>query len=152
MSWPEICSILVVVASFSFQIAGAVLLLLWSIGKCDQKVKDMCVQNSGVLWENFDRTTTLSKDNLQSNAKLLYKNICAFLDIIIGYICGVFVADIPVSRWIVFCFVVIMTAVILGAGILLCNIVAKKNYPENQVVKMDDIAIKPGTSIYKEIK
>lgn len=79
--------VLITVFSFSFQIAGAVLLLLWSIRKCDAKIKEQCLESAGILSFQFDETGVyidIPKDDLQAVAKVTYKNIAAFVDILIG--------------------------------------------------------------------
>ena len=79
-------SVAVMVASFSFQIAGAIILLLWSLKKCDKKIKESCINDGPNIFEfgGAGKTyTTLSKSELQQKAKVVYLNIAAFIDIII---------------------------------------------------------------------
>ena len=74
--------IIIKVSSFSFQIAGAVLLLLWSLRKRDKRIKEMCLSGSETLWGEFGEhgcLTPIAKEDLQANAKVLYQNNCAFL-------------------------------------------------------------------------
>ena len=134
------CSILVTVASFSFQVAGAVILLLWSIGEADKKIKAQCLQNN-IYWGDFDEnglTTTLSKVDLQTNAKIIYRNIIAFIDIIVGYICAIFVDQLSLSDWCILMLVISCTTLILVVEWQLSAFIARKKYPEDQKIKWED--------------
>lgn len=147
-----ICSIAISVASFSFQIAGAVLLLLWSLGRCDKKIKEMCLEKDGILIWEFDNTTKVSAKELQENAITVYRNIVAFIDIIIGYVCAIFAVDPPISNWCVLDKVIISTGAILLAEMALTKYIAKKKYPRDQKIKVENDEIKEGTIVAREIK
>lgn len=130
--------IFVIVASFSFQISGAIILLLWSLGKCDNKIKKMCVNRGNPYWLDMDGNATVSKTDLQANAKTVYLNISAFANILLGYTCAIFVEDTYLSAWVVFGLVIIATIVVLCFDYLLTNWIAKVKYPCDQKVKVDE--------------
>ena len=128
-------SVLINVSSFAFQIAGAVLLLLWSIRKIDTKIKEQCLESAGILSFQFDESgiyTDIPKDDLQSVAKITYKNIAAFINILIGYTCAIFSAETPLPRWSIFVLVIVLTAIILWIENIYISHIAKKRYPENE--------------------
>lgn len=130
-------SVIITVSSFAFQIAGAVLLLLWSIRKCDTKIKEQCLESTGFLVSQFDATglyTDIPKDELQAVAKVTYKNIAAFVDILIGYTCAVFSAETPLPRWSIFVLVIVLTTIILWLENIYVSHVARKRYPEDERV------------------
>ena len=56
--------VLINTSSFAFQIAGAVLLLLWSIRKRDTKIKEQCLESAGILSFQFDETGAVSYTHL----------------------------------------------------------------------------------------
>lgn len=131
------CAVLISVSSFSFQISGAVLLLLWSLRKCDSKIKEQCLHAGDSLVGNFDETgtyTNIPKDNIQATAKIVYKNIAAFLDILIGYVCAIFSESIPLSKWSILLLVIIQTIVILLIENVVVGAVAKKRYSADERV------------------
>lgn len=133
----NIYAVLISVSSFSFQIAGAVILLLWSLRKCDAKIKAQCLHAGDNLWGIFDETgtyTEISKDNLRAAAQNVYKNIVAFIDILIGYICSIFSETTPLPKWIILVFVIVITALILLLENALVWIIAKKRYPKDERV------------------
>ena len=130
-------SVLINVSSFAFQIAGAVLLLLWSLRKCDAKIKEQCLEQAGILSFQFDETgvyTDLSKEDLQATAKVTYKNIAAFVDILIGYTCAIFSTETPLPRWSIFVLVIVLTAIILWVENVYVSHVARKHYPKDERV------------------
>lgn len=141
------------VASFAFQISGAIILLLWYLTNSDRKIKQMCLEeHDGILMFDFDGSTVLAKENLQSKAKTFYQNTFAFADILIGYTSAIFANNTTLSPCCIFTFVVITTVVILGIEILLSKALAKINYSSDQRVKLDDSELKPGTVVMKEVK
>ena len=124
-------SVAVMVASFAFQIAGATILLLWSLKKCDKTIKESCI-NDGPNWIEFDDSgkthTTLSKSLLQQKAKVVYLNIAAFIDIIIGYTCAVFLEDVNLCKWLILLFVIVLTVIIIIVEKLIVSIIARFKY------------------------
>ena len=124
-------SVAVMVASFSFQIAGAIILLLWSLRKRDKKIKESCINDGPNIFE-FDGSgktyTTLSKSVLQQKAKVVYLNIAAFIDIIIGYACAIFLEDVDLCKWVILILVIVLTAVIVIMEKLIVSIIARFKY------------------------
>ena len=140
--------IIVTIASFAFQISGAIILLLWYLINSDKKIKQSCLEDhDGILWFNMDRTTVLSKEDLQAKAKVFYQNTFAFVDILIGYTCAIFADNTALCPCCIFSFVVIVTVAILGIELLASKRLARVNYPNDQRVKLDDLTLKPGTTI-----
>ena len=134
--------VIINVASFSFQISGAIILLLSYLTNADQKIKRMCLdEHTGPLWGIFDKdglSTPVSKEQLQSNAKIFYKNSFAFLNILIGYTCAIFSGDINVCPYRIFTYVVFLTISILIIEILASNGLSKLIYREDQKIKTED--------------
>ena len=129
--------VLINTSSFAFQIAGAVLLLLWSIRKRDTKIKEQCLESAGILSFQFDETgvyTDIPKDDLQAVAKVTYKNIAAFVDILIGYACAIFSTETPLPQWSIFVLVIVLTTIILWVETVYVSHVARKRYPKDERV------------------
>ena len=135
------CMFVLFITSFSFQISGAVLLLLWSLTKCDKKIKKMSTE-SNLYWIEIDdkgEKIGLSKEKLQKNARTVYKNILAFFDILIGYFSAVFLKETQQGAWEKFVGVLILTIIIVFVEILIAKCIAKRNYPKDQDVYLDEI-------------
>ena len=126
------------VASFAFQISGAILLLLWSLNKCDQKIKKMSLAD-GLDFGDFNGNVTIDCKKLQSNAKTTYLNILAFLDIIIGYACAIFAKDSGLPPFCIFIWVALVTTIIVLFEQFLSAIIAKVKYSKDETVNINDL-------------
>lgn len=137
MQMVEICFIVVNALSFAFQIAGAAILLLWSLGGIEQKVVEMS-RDDGISMGDFYNGklyTTLSKEKLQANAKAVCLNIAAFADLLIGYTCAIFAGETSFPKWGMFLLVAILTVIILLAEKSAAICYATEKYPEALVVE-----------------
>ena len=124
-------NILISVGSYAFQVAGAIILLLWSLSNCDIKIKQMA-KGDEISWGGWDSNgtyLTLKKENLQESAEALYKNIVAFIDLLIGYGLAIFMTDVAISRICILVFVSITVIIILAIEFKIVHIIALKKYP-----------------------
>ncbi len=139
----DISLISIKVASFSFSIAGTVILRPWSIENSDKKIKEQFLHRNEILWGYFGEdglTTTLKKEDLQENTQVRYRKVFAFIDIIIGYIFAVFSGETPLSNWCILGLIIVSTSVILSGEWVLSKIISKKKYPKD--LKQNDYDIK----------
>ena len=149
------CATIIAVLSYAFQIAGALLLLLWCIGKCDANVVKDCFSNHPApLWLEMDEKgayTTVSKENLQESAKNVYLNIASFADLAIGYALAIFVTDLTIPRWLVLIFVAVLVVILLIAERFGIDALAKKKYPKDRRVYNDECKPKKGEIVYTDV-
>lgn len=146
-------SIAIKVASFSFQISGAAILLLWAVGSIDVKIKRMCLENNGMLMGEFDELETsvvLDKSDLQKNAVTVYRNIVALIDVIIGYTLAIFVSETSMPNWIILCAVIVLTIIILGLELGVISWLVRRKYPAN--LKVADDQVPNGTLVVRKIE
>lgn len=126
------CATIIAVLSYAFQLAGATLLLLWSIGKCDKKIKQMCIaeHGGGLIGTEDERGTHITIDckSLQRNAKTVYLNIAAFVDIISGYTLAILARPVDCSPWCVLAMVIVGTTGILLLNVGIVVLIAKIKY------------------------
>ena len=134
----SIIPIVINACSFSFQISGAIILLLWSLRKCDTRIKKMCLE-SNLQWLDFDGNTIISKKKLQSNAKNVFLNVCAFVNIAIGYGCAIFSQPTEICEWLLFLIVIATTTLIIVIEFIIVTIIAKLKYPTEQKVNVDKL-------------
>lgn len=135
------CMFVLFITSFSFQISGAVLLLLWSLTKCDKKIKKMSTE-SNLYWRTIDdkgEKICLPKEKLQENAKMVYKNIFAFFDILIGYFSAIFLGETQQCTCKKFVGVLISVFIIVLVEILIAKWIAKIKYKNDQDVYTNEI-------------
>lgn len=126
------CATIIAVLSYAFQLAGATLLLLWSIGKCDKKIKQMCIaeHGGGLIGTEDERGTHITIDckSLQRNAKTVYLNIAAFVDIISGYTLAILARPVDCSPWCMLAMVIAGTTGILLLNVGIVVLIAKIKY------------------------
>lgn len=136
------CATIIAILSYAFQLAGALLLLLWCIGKCDANVVKGCFNNHPTpLWLEMDERgyyTTVAKEDLQESAKNVYLNITTFTDLAIGYALAIFVTDVTIPRWLVLTFVAVLVVILLLAERFGIDALAKKKYPKDRRVYNDE--------------
>lgn len=126
------CAIAISVFSYSFQIAGAAILLLWSIGNCDKKIKRMCFEeHGGILMGTIDEKGahfTIDKASLRKNAKTLYLNIAAFADLVIGYALTILMQAVDLTPQCMLVSVAVVTLLLLLAEYGLAALAARIKY------------------------
>ena len=126
------CATIIAILSYAFQIAGAALLLLWSIGKCDKKIKQMCIaeHGGGLIGTEDEQGThiTIDSNSLRRHAKTVYLNIAAFVDIISGYTLAILARPVDYSPWCVLAMVIASTTGILLLNVGIVVLIAKIKY------------------------
>ena len=126
------CATIIAIMSYAFQISGAALLLLWSIGKCDKKIKQMCIaeHSGGLIGTEDEQGThiTIDSKSLRRNAKTVYLNIAAFIDIILGYTLAIFARPVDCSPLRVLAMVIAGTTGILLLNVGIVVLIAKIKY------------------------
>ena len=135
----ELSPVIISVASFSFQIAGAIILLLWSFGPFEKTVmKNYFEQPSsptfgrigdGNLW------TKITKEEQQITAKTVCLNRFAFIDIILGYVFSIFVKETSVASGYIFLSVIFLTILILLIEKISIRTYVRKKYTEDQEIE-----------------
>ncbi len=146
------CATIIAVLSYAFQLAGALLLLLWCIGKCDANVVKGCFNNhpTPLRLEMDERGyyTMVAKEDLQESAKNVYLNITTFADLAIGYALAIFVTNVTISRWLVLTFVAVLVVILLLAECFGIAALAKKKYPTDRRVYNDERKPQKGEIVY----
>lgn len=78
------------VGMLSFQLAGALLLLLNSLRSSKDAVIKNCFPGSNIAKRDENNNCTISKDQLRKSAHNIYLNIIAFADLVLGYFLAAF--------------------------------------------------------------
>ena len=130
------CATIIAVLSYAFQLAGALLLLLWCIGKCDANVVKGCFDNHASSYVGgFDEGgpfTMIPEEDLQQSAQNVYRNIATFANLAIGYALTIFMTDICISPWCVLIYVAIVVVLILAVEHFSINLIASKKYSSDR--------------------
>lgn len=145
----------ITILSFSFQIAGALILLSWTISNLDKKVVlEHLAQHDGLILKKEDNEmkVELKKDKLQAVTVVRYKNFFAAVNISIGYTCAIFAQNTDYSKSCTFLMVVMLTALIILAEFSLAKHIAKKMYPNDLLLSDSEIKIPEGTVGYEIVE
>ena len=133
---------IIAVLSYAFQLAGALLLLLWCVGKLDAKIVKGCLDNRpDPRAGRFDKDgcyRKLSKEELQESAKNVYLNIATFANLVIGYTLAIFMTDVCIPRWCVLICVIVVVALILGFEHFIVRVIAKRKYHTDRKIYEDE--------------
>ncbi len=135
MSCPELGKVFITVSSFAFQIAGAVILLIWSLHKPNKMVEAMAANNDGLHWLDMNGYTEISATKLQSTARTVYQNIFAFINLIIGYTCAIFSGNTTLEDLHIFALTILATILILLTEYLLIWLIAKMFFHTDRRIK-----------------
>ena len=127
------------VISIAFQLAGALILLMWSIrGARKSAIIERCFPGSNVAERDDDNNCKIEKLILQKKAYEVYLNILAFVDLIIGYLIAYFAVNYyePVCAVL---YTVLTTAVIIGIEMLVAYGAAKLRYKKDEIVPYEEL-------------
>lgn len=127
------------VISIAFQLAGALILLMWSIrGARKTAIIERCFPGSNVAERDDDNNCRIEKSKLRKTAYEVYLNIFAFVDLIIGYLIAYFTVNYyePVCAVL---YTVLTTAVIIGIEMLVAYGSAKLRYKKDEIVPYEDL-------------
>ena len=150
------CATIIAILSYAFQLAGALILLLWSIRKCDANVIKGCFDNQASIYASSDDDsgsfTVIPKEDLQQSSQNVYLNIASFVDLSIGYALAIFITDICISRCCVLAWVIISVFLILVIERFSVCLIAKKMYSADRKVHHDECKPKNGSLSYEITK
>lgn len=98
--------------SIAFQLAGAIILLLWSFGKVSKNAIEMCFPSIAAVDTDSEGNGILKKDILQRNVEKIFLNVWAFTCIVFGYIMSIFTSN-DLEYLLEKVIIVVLTTVIL---------------------------------------
>lgn len=127
------------VVSISFQLAGAVILLLWSIrGAKRDKIIAKCFPGSNIIDRDKENNCIIEKNRIQRAAREIYLNIFAFLDVIVGYVLGYFAVIVYEPVYAAIC-TILITAIIIGVEMLVVKILASIFFVRDEIVPYEKL-------------
>ncbi len=120
--------------SISFQLSGAVILLLWCLkGANKEQVIQKYFPGSSIVTRDDEDNCILVKEKLQAIASEVYINALAFIDLIVGYLVSYFTASTypPIVAVIL---TILTTVAIIFFERLIAKILAKRKYSVDLVI------------------
>ena len=131
-------SFIITVIAYSFQIAGAIVLLLFVFGQSSRKSIEIALSGHTALFLDKDKNLIIPKKELQNRAKELYKSRVSIICIFVGYFSAIFMEDIHCSPWVIALCVAILVLFILFIAHLIVCWTAKYNFPDDVILSKED--------------
>lgn len=127
------------VISIALQLAGALILLMWSIrGARKTAIIERCFPGSNVAERDDDNNCIIEKTKLQMTVYEVYLNILAFVDLVIGYLIAYFAVNYYEPACAVL-YTVLATAAIISIEMLLAYGFAKLRYKKDEIFPYEDL-------------
>lgn len=127
------------IGMLTFQLTGALILLLNCVKGSRKAVIKNCFPGSNIAERDENNNCTIPKSKMRESAHEIYLNIVAFGDLVIGYILAAFS---PISEFQIhdtLCAVCVSTLVLLLAEYYLSKLVAKLAYSKDELVPYSEL-------------
>ena len=122
--------------SISLQIAGALILLLWSLGNTKKKVIKSYFPGSNIAERDDNNRVCLRKEKL---AKDIYMNRIAFIFLIIGYGLSLFGELADYNEWKALVIIQIESICIIFIGLIISKLIAIIKFKEDIYVDYNSL-------------
>lgn len=126
------------VLSYSFQISGAVILLLGSLSATNKKILAAYFSAPSVVLRDDNDMCMLSKKELQKACRPVYQNIVAFINLVIGYSLAIF-AEKQYENCRTFILVVCITILVIAIEYATVYVLAWVRYRSDKQVPFAEI-------------
>ena len=125
--------------SISLQIAGALILLLWSLGNTKKKVIKSYFPGSNIAERDDNNRVYLRKEKLRKKAKDIYMNRIAFIFLIIGYGLSLFGELADYNEWKALVIIQIESICIIFIGLIISKLIAIIKFKEDIYVDYNSL-------------
>lgn len=136
----ELVEVLVYSLSLSFQVAGAVLLIIKYWGKTKDRIVDEYFPGSNIIERDEEDNIKLEKEKVQVCARNIYDNRMAFVFIAIGYILSIFGSMNSISKIYILILVILFTVIIIVIEKKISMEISKRYYIEDIIMSYDEVA------------
>lgn len=127
------------VISISFQLAGAVILMLWCLkGSNEKQIISKYFPGSNIANRDNKNNCILKKEKIRSITRDIYINVLAFTNLIIGYLISYFNVDTlnPIHSVIL---TLLFTTIIIAAEYLLATLIAYLKYRQDLIINYSQL-------------
>lgn len=125
--------------SVACQMAGAIILLIWSFSKVSKNAIEMCFSGISVIGIDNEGKGVLEKEKLQKNVSKIMLNVYAFTCIAIGYLTSVFAQNDMENLWVKVFYICLITSILIAIGMKSSLFISKYWFQED--VKLSNEAI-----------
>jgi hypothetical protein len=127
------------VAMIGFQLSGALVLLINSIGASDEQIISGCFSSSNILIQDTDNNCIVEKEKLQHSAHNIYLNRFAFVDLVVGYIIAAFNPMAIDEKCIIIMKILFFVAILILIECFLAKIISKRNYKNDLKIPFKEL-------------
>ena len=125
--------------SIAFQLAGAIILLLWCLqGARLDNVIEKYFPGSNIAKRDDENNCVLEKGRLRKISRDIYINIFAFFDLIVGYSLS-FYDTSNESKTKALLITMLITFIIIGIEYLISHVISICRFKANLTVKYDEL-------------
>ena len=135
------------VLSLSFQVAGAVLLIIKYFGKTKERIIEEYFPGSNIAERDENDNSTLEKEKVRFCVRNIYDNRMAFLFIAVGYILSIFGEVNGECKLCILMFVIACTVAIILLEKAFSIIVSNLIYKNDITVPYDNLKDRADTVI-----
>lgn len=132
------------IVSVSFQVAGALILLLWACGSTRQKIIEKYYPEVGSANPDDDGNTVMNVGKIRKCVMEIYMNRISFFYIAVGYFLAIY-GELNIKRDIAAVLICILTVFFIGVGVIISKILSwaiyRKKIPINVKEIENDIAV-----------
>lgn len=132
-------NIILYISSISFQVAGAILLMLLSLSTDRRKVINRFINKNMILCDGNTKKLTYDKGEFKNIFKQAYLAKFSFLYIATGYILGIFGNTKECNQWIILIFVIIFTIVLIGLAYFIVAQIIKHSKNINKEITYEEL-------------
>lgn len=125
--------------SIAAQLAGAIILLLWSFGKVSRNAIEMCFPSIAAVDTDEDGKGILKKEILQKNVEKIFLNVWAFSCIICGYIMSIFASNDMENLIFKAIMVVLITIILIIIGYVCARYMSKGWFKNDVKLSQDEM-------------
>lgn len=135
----DIYKLLVYVLASSFQIAGAIILIMKYWGNTKQRVINEYYPGTGIASNDGDNNAVLEVTHVRDCVIEIYANRVAFINIAIGYTMSIFGEKGTVKNIYIFLSVIGFSGLLIGIEKMVAKLIARIRYKEDIVVPYDEL-------------
>lgn len=125
--------------SIAAQLAGAIILLLWSFGKVRRNAIEMCFPSIVAVDTDEEGNGILKKEILQKNVEKIFLNVWAFSCITCGYIMNIFASNDMDNQMLKAIIVVLITVLLIVIGYISARYMSKGWFKEDVKLSTADM-------------
>lgn len=141
---------MIYIFSLSFQLAGAILLIIKYFGKTKNRIIEEYFPGSNIIERDEKNICRMERDKVRESVRKVYDNRMSFIFIAVGYILSIFENKSYLSKVYIALFVILGALIIILIEKGICLLVSKMFYKNDIEIPYDELAYIADTTISEE--